>query len=91
MRFPLPADDVLTLAQHEHEEFPRGVLLGGASAGVCIAAATALRVLDLGSNLQLEGVVLGYGFSTPAFPERRDPAAGSRSPSCYPRSANARC
>jgi acetyl esterase len=68
VRFPLPSDDVLTVVQHEHKQFPHGVLLGGASAGACLAAATALRVLDLGSDLKLDGVVLGYGFFHASLP-----------------------
>jgi acetyl esterase/lipase len=72
VRFPLAADDVLTVVQHEHDEYPHGVLLGGASAGGCLAAATALRVLDLGSNLQLDGVVLGYGFFHASLPRNAE-------------------
>ena len=62
-RFPVPGNDVLAVLQHEFERSPNGVLLlGGASAGACLAAATALRVLDLESGPRLDGVVLGYGF-----------------------------
>ena len=68
VRFPHPANDVLTVVQHEHVGCPNGVLLGGASAGACLAAATALRVLDLGSDLRLDGVVLGYGFFHASLP-----------------------
>jgi acetyl esterase len=72
VRFPLPVDDVLTVVQHEHENSPHGVLLGGASAGACLAAAAALRVLDVGSDLQLEGVVLAYGFFHARLPRNAE-------------------
>jgi acetyl esterase/lipase len=72
VRFPFPADDVLSVAQHEHDRSPHGILIGGASAGACLAAATALRVLDFGSDLRLGGVVLGYGFFHARLPRDAD-------------------
>jgi acetyl esterase len=72
VRFPLPADDVLTAVQHEYKQLPHRVLLGGASAGACLAAAVALRVLDLGSDLRLDGVVLGYGFFHASLPRNAE-------------------
>ena len=72
VRFPLPVDDVLAVVQHEHKEFPHGVLLGGASAGACLSAAVALRVLDLGSDLRMDGVVLGYGFFHGTLPRNAE-------------------
>jgi acetyl esterase len=72
VRFPLPADDVFTVVQREQEDFQHGVLIGGASAGACLAAATALRVLDLGSNLHLDGVVLAYGFFHASLPRNAE-------------------
>ena len=72
VRFPLPADDVVTVVQHEYEEFPHRMLLGGASAGACLAAAAALRLLDLGSDLKLDGVVLGYGFFHASLPRNAE-------------------
>jgi acetyl esterase len=72
VRFPLPADEVLTVVQHEYDKFPHGVLLGGASAGACLAAAAALRVLDLGSEVQLDGVVLACGFFHASIPRNAE-------------------
>jgi acetyl esterase len=72
VRYPLPADDVLAVVRHETTGAAHRVLLGGASAGACLAAATALRVLDLESDLRLDGVVLGYGFFHAALPRNTD-------------------
>jgi acetyl esterase len=64
--FPLPLDDVVTVVQHETSS--HGLLLGGASAGACLAAAATLRLLDLDSGPHLDGVVLAYGFFHARFP-----------------------
>lgn len=62
VRYPAPADDVLSVVEHVRADSSHGLLLGGASAGACLAAATALRVLDVAADRPLDGVVLGYGF-----------------------------
>jgi acetyl esterase len=68
VRFPLAVNDVSDVVQHERDECPHGLFLGGASAGACLAAATALRILDSGSGAQLAGVVLAYGFFHASIP-----------------------
>lgn len=72
VRFPMPADDVLAVVRLELDQVPQGVLLGGASAGACLAAATALRVLGLGTTARLDGVVLGYGFFHARLPRNAE-------------------
>lgn len=71
-RFPVPTDDVLAVVQHEFGQSSQGLLLGGASAGACLAAASALRVSNLGTTAQLSGVVLGYGFFHARFPRNTE-------------------
>jgi acetyl esterase len=72
VRFPLPADDVLAVVRNEQKKPPHGLFLGGASAGACLAAAAALRVLDLELDQQLDGVVLGYGFFHASLPRNAE-------------------
>ncbi|MFK0039396.1 alpha/beta hydrolase [Paenarthrobacter sp. NPDC090517] len=59
-RFPLPVEDLLTAFQSVSSQSAGGVILGGASAGACLAAAAALQALDTGSPPK--GVILAYGF-----------------------------
>ncbi|MFC5929094.1 alpha/beta hydrolase [Cryobacterium melibiosiphilum] len=59
-RFPLPLDDVLAAYRSVSAQSPGGVILGGASAGACLAAAAALRATDEG--WPPVGAVLAYGF-----------------------------
>lgn len=59
-RFPLPLDDVLAAYRDVCAGSPHGVILGGASAGACLAAAATLRAIDEG--LPPAGAVLAYGF-----------------------------
>lgn len=59
-RFPLPLRDVLAAYRDVLAQSPRGVILGGASAGACLAAAAALGTIDEG--LPPVGAVLAYGF-----------------------------
>ncbi|WP_241993040.1 alpha/beta hydrolase [Cryobacterium frigoriphilum] len=59
-RFPVPLDDVLAAYRIVRAQSPRGVILGGASAGACLAAAATLGAIDEG--LPPVGVVLTYGF-----------------------------
>ncbi len=59
-RFPLPLNDVLAAYRNVRAQSPRGVILGGASAGACLAAAATLGATDEG--LPPVGAVLTYGF-----------------------------
>lgn len=59
-RFPGPMEDLLTALRHVSHESTGGLVLGGASAGACLAASAALRTLEMGLNL--EAVILAYGF-----------------------------
>ncbi|NWL13901.1 esterase [Paenarthrobacter nitroguajacolicus] len=59
-RFPLPVQDLLTAFRSVSSQSAGGVVLGGASAGACLAAAAALQALDMGSAPK--GVILAYGF-----------------------------
>lgn len=71
-RFPSALDDVLTAARDAARRSPGGVILGGASAGACLAAAATLRLMDDGSRPV--GAVLAYGF----FHSRHTPPADRR-------------
>lgn len=59
-RFPLPMEDLLTALREVCSQSAGGVILGGASAGACLASSAALRTLEM--DLNLRGVILAYGF-----------------------------
>ncbi|GAB3616996.1 hypothetical protein GCM10027416_15530 [Okibacterium endophyticum] len=65
-RFPLPLDDVLIAYREVTARSPNGVILGGASAGACLAAAATLRAID--ESLPPVGTVFAYGFFHAAHP-----------------------
>jgi acetyl esterase len=69
-RFPLPLNDVLAAYNDVRSRSPHGVILGGASAGACLAAAAILRATDEGSPPV--GAVLAYGFFHAVHPRTRD-------------------
>ncbi|WP_420178828.1 alpha/beta hydrolase [Paenarthrobacter sp. TA1.8] len=54
-------EDLLTGFRSVSSQSAGRVILGGASAGACLAAAAALQALDIGSAAK--GVILAYGFS----------------------------
>jgi xylan 1,4-beta-xylosidase len=61
VRFPIPLEDVLDVVQDvAADTADRRVLLGGASAGACLAAAAA-RDLAQGGSGSVVGLVLAYG------------------------------
>jgi acetyl esterase/lipase len=76
VRFPLPLEDVVSAHREVRRRSPGGVLLGGASAGACLAAAATLRALDDGTPPV--GAVFAYGFFHARHPRVRDPAVRSR-------------
>ncbi|WP_443192760.1 alpha/beta hydrolase [Paenarthrobacter sp. AB444] len=59
-RFPAPMEELVTALRHVGSRSEGRLILGGASAGACLAASAALRTL--GTGLELSGVVLAYGF-----------------------------
>ncbi|MET9992740.1 alpha/beta hydrolase [Streptomyces mutabilis] len=66
VRFPVPLDDVVdAFGAVSRERGP--VLLGGASAGACLAAAAALR-MEAEENALPAGLVLAYGTFHAALP-----------------------
>ncbi|MBT2532915.1 alpha/beta hydrolase fold domain-containing protein [Arthrobacter sp. ISL-48] len=69
-RFPLPVEDILTAFRSVSGQSVGGVVLGGASAGACLASAAALRALDI--DLPPRGVVLAYGFFHSSHPRARE-------------------
>jgi len=75
-RFPLPLDDVLAAYREVSAQSPEGVILGGASAGACLAAAATLRAIDEGSPPA--GAVFAYGFFHASHPRTRDAQQRSR-------------
>lgn len=68
--FPLAHQEVLAAHRSVREQASDGVVLGGASAGACLAAAAALAVAD--DEPAPVGVFLAYGFFHARTP--RDPA-----------------
>ncbi|MBY0178167.1 alpha/beta hydrolase [Curtobacterium herbarum] len=75
-RFRLPLDDVVAAARAVSAVSPHGVVLGGASAGACLAAAATLHALDDGAPPV--GAVFAYGFFHARHPRDGDPAHRSR-------------
>ena len=72
VRFPLPLDDVLEAFNHVRDTVSDGrSFLGGASAGACLSAGTALKMRDAG-DAQPIGLVLAYGTFHRALPPRSD-------------------
>jgi acetyl esterase len=69
VHYPVPVDDVVAVLNRVAEEFPAGVILGGASAGACLAAAAALRLAPEGAPAP-RGVVLVYGIFHATLPVR---------------------
>lgn len=69
-RFPLPVEDLLAVFRSISSQSPGGVVLGGASAGACLASATVLRALDM--DLVPTGVILAYGFFHSSHPRSRE-------------------
>jgi acetyl esterase len=67
VRYPVPVDDVLAVVRQVQREYPGGVILGGASAGACLAAAAALRLAAAGDPAPL-GMFFAYGSFHAALP-----------------------
>ncbi|HEU5222475.1 MAG TPA: alpha/beta hydrolase [Candidatus Lumbricidophila sp.] len=65
VRYPIPLDDVLAAIASVGD---RHYLLGGASAGACLAAAATLKMLRIGGNVP-EAVFLAYGTFHAVLPE----------------------
>ena len=65
-RYPVPLDDVLDVVAALTDS--SDVVIGGASAGACLAAAAALRARDEGRT-RFAGLVLAYGTFHAALPE----------------------
>lgn len=75
-RYPVPLDDVLAAYHEVQAASPGGVVLGGASAGACLAAAATLRATDEG--VPPVGAVFAYGFFHATHPRSRDTRQRSR-------------
>lgn len=75
-RFPIPLDDVLTALRRVSDALPGGVVIGGASAGACLAAGATLRAMDAG--IPPVGTVLAYGFFHAEHPRHGDGRQRSR-------------
>lgn len=69
VRFPIPLDDVLAVVEAVGARSTDGVVLGGASAGACLAAAAAYRLERAGAS-PLRGLFLAYGTFHAELPER---------------------
>ncbi|MBD8585488.1 alpha/beta hydrolase fold domain-containing protein [Frigoribacterium sp. CFBP 13729] len=75
-RFPAALDDVTSALEDVLARSPHGVVLGGASAGACLAAAATLRALDEG--VRPVGAVFAYGFFHGVHPRAHDPRQRSQ-------------
>jgi acetyl esterase len=69
-RWPVPHDDVVAVQRVLRAESSAGLLLGGASAGACLAAGVAAGLVAGGAEA-LDGLVLAYGFFHARLPRDR--------------------
>ncbi|MET0954311.1 MAG: alpha/beta hydrolase [Cryobacterium sp.] len=69
VHYPVPVDDVVAVLKRIQEESPAGVIVGGASAGACLAAAATLRLAAEGAPAP-RGVFLAYGIFHATLPVR---------------------
>ena len=60
IRYPVPVDDVVAVVRAVQQDNPHGVILGGASAGACLAAGAVLR-LAADDAPPLRGLFFAYG------------------------------
>lgn len=67
VRYPVPVNDVTAVFRHTRTTTDGSVALGGASAGACLAAAAALRMVRAGEPLPSD-LVLAYGEFHAALP-----------------------
>jgi len=77
IRYPVPLDDVFAVVSQVQAESPGGVILGGASAGACLSAATVLRMARLGGE-PLRGLFAAYGIFHAALPRQSAQLRGRR-------------
>ncbi|ROQ40005.1 acetyl esterase/lipase [Frondihabitans sp. PhB188] len=75
-RFPDALDDVFAAYRDVLSASPSGVMIGGASAGACLAAAATLRAID--DDLRPAGAVFAYGFFHSTHPRTRERRQRSR-------------
>jgi acetyl esterase/lipase len=75
-RYPAALDDVLAAYGEVGDRSPGGVIVGGASAGACLAAAATLRTIDDGRPPV--GAVFAYGFFHARHPRVADARHRSR-------------
>ncbi|WP_425284277.1 alpha/beta hydrolase [Arthrobacter alpinus] len=69
VHYPVPVDEVVAVVREVQRGAPNGVILGGASAGACLSAATVLRLVHEGGDA-LAGVFFAYGLFHSALPTR---------------------
>ena len=69
-RWPVPHDDVVAVHRTLRAESGAGLLLGGASAGACLAAGVTAGLVAAGADTP-DGLVLAYGFFHARLPRDR--------------------
>lgn len=69
VHFPVPCDDVVAVVRATQADFGDGVILGGASAGACLAAAATLRLAEDDGPV-VRGIFLAYGLFHASLPRR---------------------
>lgn len=78
-RWPHAHDDVVAAFRDARSRAAGAVLLGGASAGACLASSATLRLLDEdGPHAAPDGVALAYGFHHARLPRDRVVLRGVR-------------
>ena len=68
IRYPVPVDDVVAVVRAVQRDHPDGVILGGASAGACLAAGAVVRLAADGAP-PLRGLFFAYGLFHARLPE----------------------
>lgn len=80
--YPVPVDDVTATIRVVADEFPAGILVGGASAGACLAAGALTRLADSETGARVQGAFFAYGLFhatlPPISPELRKRISGRR-------------
>lgn len=88
--YPVPVDDVAAVIHAVASESPDGIIVGGASAGACLAAGALTRMVGTDTGRAVRGAFFAYGLfhanSPTPSPELRARITGRRRYTHTPRS-----
>lgn len=80
--YPVPVDDVAAVITAVADEAPNGIIVGGASAGACLAAGALTRMVGTDTGRAVRGAFYTYGLfhatPPPPTPELRSRLTGRR-------------